>query len=126
MAELLVKLIDAIHLDSIKDQRGCYKSGDVVAVMPDDHVWGNAETFPVFFIVKVPEMSVEEASSKYLQPEYSTTEFDKIGRPLITSRRAYKLDKQRLPINQKDITSPITITSVELNDCEVYKPDTRR
>jgi hypothetical protein len=43
MAELLVKAISNSHIDPTKDQRGCYKRGDVVVVMPDGHQWGKEE-----------------------------------------------------------------------------------
>lgn len=54
MAELLIKAIDANHTDPVKDQRGCYKHGDPVLVMPDGHTWGRCEGFPLFWRVRVP------------------------------------------------------------------------
>lgn len=33
MAELLIKAVDATHPNPTKDQRGCYKRGDVVMVL---------------------------------------------------------------------------------------------
>jgi len=35
--------------------------GDIVVVRPDGWVWGSAECLPDFVIVKIPDMTVEEA-----------------------------------------------------------------
>lgn len=69
MAEFLVKAIDAIHNDPVKDARGCYKSGDIVVVMPDGHSWGNEECLPVFYVFSIPGLSVEQAK-KYIEPQF--------------------------------------------------------
>lgn len=63
MAELLVKASDATNPDPAKDQRGCYKRGDVVCVRPDGHEWGRLEGLPRFVVVKVPGVSVAAAES---------------------------------------------------------------
>lgn len=60
MARLLVKAVDHQHPDPKIDQVGAYKRGDVVVVMPDDHVWGIAEGLPKFEQVDLPGVSVEE------------------------------------------------------------------
>ncbi len=65
MAELLIKAIDATHSDPAKDQRGCYKRGDIVLVMPDGHEWGKEERLPKFVVVKISGLSVE-AVKKYI------------------------------------------------------------
>ncbi len=49
MAEFLVAARD---LDS------GYRRGDPITVQVDGHVWGNAETLPDFYIVKVPSVTV--------------------------------------------------------------------
>lgn len=54
MAELLVKAVSATHSDPAKDQRGCYKRGHAVVVMPDGHEWGTLETLPRFVVLKFP------------------------------------------------------------------------
>jgi len=59
MAEILVKAIDATHVDPIKDRQGCYKCGDPVVVFDDGHAWGNEECPPKFVIVKVPGTAEE-------------------------------------------------------------------
>lgn len=60
MARLLVKAVDYTHTDPEIDKRGAYKRGDVVVVMPDGHVWGNAEDLPKFERVDLPGASVAE------------------------------------------------------------------
>lgn len=35
--------------------------GDIVEVMPDDHIWGGEEGPPKFIIIKVTDMTVAEA-----------------------------------------------------------------
>jgi len=59
MAELLIKATSASHPDPEKDLDGCYKKGDLVLVMPDDHRWGLKEGPPKFVIVKVPGIARE-------------------------------------------------------------------
>jgi len=61
MAELLIKAVDAVHSDPVKDLRGCYKKGDVVVVKPDGWKWGKEELKKEkFYILKVTDKSVEE------------------------------------------------------------------
>ena len=61
MCELLVKAIDAIHPDPTIDKAGCYKTGDVVAVREDNHIWGNKELDEAKFkLLKYPGVSVSD------------------------------------------------------------------
>ncbi len=53
MAELLIYNRIYEPSDPLKAMSG-YRPGDVVAVMPDGHVWGAAEVAPVFFTMRVP------------------------------------------------------------------------
>ena len=46
MARLLVKAVDYVHPDPIIDKQAAYKRGDVVAVLPDGHVFGRMEGPP--------------------------------------------------------------------------------
>ena len=54
MARLLIKAIDASHADPAIDRSSCYKRGDVVVVMEDDHEWSGAEGLPNFLQVDCP------------------------------------------------------------------------
>jgi len=66
MAKFLIKAIDANHSDPTKDARGCYKRGDIVAVMPDDHEWGSSECSPKFVKINIPDLDHINAK-KYLE-----------------------------------------------------------
>lgn len=66
MAELLIKAVDATHVDPDKDRRGCYKRGDVVVVQPDGWSWGTLEALPRFVLVKVPGATVAQVE-QYIQ-----------------------------------------------------------
>ena len=90
MAELLIKAVDATHADPSKDARGCYKRGDVVVVKPDGHTWGTQERLPLFWVLKVPGLSVAECDT-YLEPD-ALPEFG-----MKTRRRKYRLDAADLP-----------------------------
>jgi len=54
MARLLVMARDKHHPDPEKDRRLAWKLGDIVAIMPDGHVWGRAERLPDFLRVDMP------------------------------------------------------------------------
>lgn len=61
MCEILLKATNATSPDPYKDVK-CYKAGDVVVVMPDGWGWGSKElTDPMFRIVKLPNVTVEQA-----------------------------------------------------------------
>lgn len=60
MARLLVKAIDYTHFDPEVDRQGAYKRGDIVGVMPDDHVWSPLEGLPTFEQIDLPGVSVSE------------------------------------------------------------------
>lgn len=66
MAEILVKAVSVSHADPTKDQRGCYKRGMPVVVMPDNHPWGLEERLPKFVVIKFPTTSIAQVE-KYIQ-----------------------------------------------------------
>jgi len=71
MARFLIKAEDSTNADEAVDKRGCYKRGDIVVVMPDDHIWGGAEGLPTFLHIDVPSVSVEDA--EYLRQSEEET-----------------------------------------------------
>jgi hypothetical protein len=74
MCEIIVKAIDAVNSDPVKDRRGCYKRGYPVAVYPDGHIWGAEERLPKFVIIKIPGVSVDNPIvQKYTQPQLEDT-----------------------------------------------------
>jgi hypothetical protein len=65
MCQVLIKATDQRSIDLDKDAK-LFKRGYPVAVKPDDHVWGKMETLPDFIVLKIPDMTVEEAN-QYLK-----------------------------------------------------------
>lgn len=59
MAELLVKGISVTHPNTEKNIRGCYKIGMIVNIMPDGHLYGFAETPPMFYKIKIPLIPID-------------------------------------------------------------------
>jgi hypothetical protein len=55
MAQFLIKAVCAKNSCPIKD-KSCYKSGDIVYIADNDHIWGNKEGLPTFYIIIVPEI----------------------------------------------------------------------
>lgn len=53
MAELLI-----LNRDATPERRS-YKRGDIVVVMPDGHLWGNAEGLPDFVRASLPGVAVD-------------------------------------------------------------------
>ena len=87
MAEILIKAMDAINSDPVKNLAGCYKKGDIVVIMPDNWTWGKEETLPKFVILKIPGVVIDE---KYILPRYSG--IDPISEnPICIKRRDYTL-----------------------------------
>lgn len=103
MAELLVKAVDAVHADAVKDARGSYKRGDVVVVMPDGHTWGREELLAPalggkFIVVKIAGVDPEAIRDKLQEAEHSDLIFEKRERPgeplrgVRVGRRTHRLD----------------------------------
>lgn len=74
MAEVLVTLRTTTHPDPVKDQRGAWKAGMPVVVMPDGHEWGAAEGLPRFFVVKLPGIDVAQVKG-YIFPEFAAENY---------------------------------------------------
>ena len=64
MAQFLILNKNNTHSDPIKDDRSCYKRGDIVVVKDDAHQWGSAEGLPDFVLLKVPTIDYENAVDK--------------------------------------------------------------
>ena len=50
MCELLIFAIDRTNLDPLYSYRACLKRGDIIAVMPDGHIWGVGELDTDIFV----------------------------------------------------------------------------
>jgi hypothetical protein len=98
MAELLVRIADKVPPE---DRRYLLflRAGEVVVICRDGHPWSKAEqTNPAWKIVKLPKVSVEEASMM-LGERKVVPESGKL--PL---RREFKLDMQAIEPTAKDAT----------------------
>lgn len=53
--------VDALSPEAKKEYDSRSQVGDIIVVRPDGWEWGNEECLPNFIIVKVPDMTMEEA-----------------------------------------------------------------
>lgn len=96
MAILVLIARDASHADPEKDARGCYKTGDIVAVHEDTAHDGNLERNPVqapWVLIKVAGITKAQAE-RVLEPE---TESNVPDARRIT-RRKFRLNPADLPL----------------------------
>lgn len=117
MAEFLIKAVSVINIDTIKDQRGCYKRGDVVVVMPDNHIWGIEERLPKFVIVKIPGLAVDLVKKyidTHMEPRLQTDRWVKSDwdKALIANSFAQFLSKP-VVINQGSGSRTIIVSNDE-------------
>lgn len=88
MALVLVQLVDRTHPDPVKDQRGCYKRGDIIVIYEDWQHDGDTVKNPIrpgVCLVRVTGVTKAQLEA-FIAPE-TTGE-----RRLVTRRRAYRLD----------------------------------
>lgn len=113
MAELLIKAVDATHPDPIKNERGCYKRGDIVDVRPDGWHWGTEEGLPKFVIVKVPGLDPERVKHA-MEPHHDLSDAEN---PKMIRRRKWNLDSSVIPQGIRAAlfsTGSLTITPAQL------------
>lgn len=106
MAQILIRLKDNSHSDPTIDLK-CYKKGMPVVVMDDNHVWGNKEKYPDFFVIKVPGISVDTVN-KYISPEEVQNGFEDDGvtpRMEMYRRRLWQIQYDSLPNAAKNLIS---------------------
>jgi hypothetical protein len=99
MAEILIKAIDHIHPDSVKDRRGAYKRGMPVVVMQDGHEWGLEERLPKFIVLKIPGVAVDTVE-KYIVQQLDDTPDEKGVYP-VYRRRLWQIQWNDLPAGAK-------------------------
>jgi hypothetical protein len=110
MAELLVQAkkhwmddmtqeqIDALDEGKKKSRNARIEIGDIVVVRPDGWNWGKEERLPNYIVVKIPELSIEEAG-KYENPLFS--EPDENGISHILKKRKWQVPGIEEHINAK-------------------------
>lgn len=98
MAEILIKAVSATSSDPEKDQRGCYKRGMPVVVMPDGHAWGRKEGLPNFVLLKLPGVSVERVR-RFIEPDREADGLREDGneRTRIVRRRLWRIFVEDIP-----------------------------
>lgn len=104
MAELLVRVVDKGEPENVR----CTKRGDVIVVMPDGWMWGNAELAdPHYRILRVPDMSVSEASALLAEEPPSEQLHELLLSPYASEklrlhRRLFNIDIDALPQAMRD------------------------
>jgi hypothetical protein len=102
--DVLIKAQNATNVDPIKDARGCYKRGDIVAVGPDNSNWGACQ-FPAFVVLKIPTLSLETAQ-KLIRMQWDNTDPDN---PISVKRRVWYLDIDAVVISALPTAIKISI-----------------
>lgn len=101
MAEILIKLEEARN----PDDPTAWGKHHPVAVKPDGWKWGAKETLPKFCVVRIADMTVEEAE-KYLEEETQMVDDGKVVAPVVTRIRKYTIAMDD-PALAKSITTEI-------------------
>lgn len=99
MAILVIIDRDNTHLDPTKDQRGCYKRGDIVAVHEDSAHDGDLVRNPIvapWYLVKITGVTVAQVR-RALEPERSAVVLDEDGLGIVIRRRRFRLNIADIP-----------------------------
>ena len=95
------------------DTIGDMKIGHVIAVKPDEHVWGSKEVYPAFYQINITGMSVEEACM-FMEQKWDTSNPDE---PILLGSRNLKFNSGKLPgslRNKLDNDGGLTITAEQV------------
>jgi len=99
MALLLVMAVSRTHADPVKDQRGCYKRGDIVEVLDDSKHDGDIVANPIappFVLVRIT--GVTQAQIERLMESHTVEEIvDGQTRQRVVRRRKYRVDVDDVP-----------------------------
>jgi len=107
MDDFTQEQIDALD-DSKKASRNArIQLGDIVVIKPNGWVWGREETLPNYYIIKVPNISVEEAEYA-TQSLMDNTDPEK---PVMLKKRKYQIPQQI--INQLNNNDGVITTQVD-------------
>jgi hypothetical protein len=110
MAEILVKAISTTHPTQ---DHWCYKLGDPVVVMDNDHPWGALEGLPNFWIIKIPDATIAEVQ------HYIDMLYDQPTDLTPSKRRRWYLDNVKVPQhiwNELESTGTLTGTKAQLDN----------
>lgn len=118
MAILVLIDRDASHADPEKDQRGCYKRGDIVAVHEDDAHDGDLIKNPVqapWYLIRV-EGARKAQVERVLEPERTADTPD----ARVTRRRKFGLNPADLPAAARQALQRDRYLSVTLAQARSY------
>jgi hypothetical protein len=118
MAQFLIKALEPWNNDSPTAPEERSRLGDIIVVRPDGHVWGNEECLPRFIVVKITNMTYDDA--KHL--EESLLLDDGLEEDGVTiKKKLAKVRKWQVPqaymldaIQKGDSVVEITLTNKQL------------
>ena len=92
-----------------------YETNDIVDILPNGAIAKLKIDYPkafmlrndIFYFVYVPDLSVDEAKTKYLTPRLDTNE-------KIVANREYKIDTEGITINKGEATTDKTTLASQL------------
>lgn len=92
-----VQTVNKLSVEEKKSYDARIEIGDIVVIKPNGWVWGREESLPNYYIVKVPNISVEDS-------QYAIKSITEIDGTLLKKRR-YKIPNQI--INQLDANNGV-------------------
>jgi hypothetical protein len=101
MALLLIYGKNNTHPDPVKDERGCYKLGDIVEVLDDSKHDGNIVANPIappFYLVRITGVTKEQAL-KYMESYVEVA--GKVT--TVIRRRLYNVEVANIPTAIKNV-----------------------
>ena len=114
MAQFLIKALEPWNNDDPQAPSERSRLGDIIVVRPDDHVWGNEECLPRFIVVKITNMTYDDAKNL----EESLMVDDGLDEHGIMKRKMAKVRKWQVPqaymlnaIQKGDSVVEITLTN---------------
>lgn len=142
MAILLVMARNNTHSDPIKDERGCYKRGDILGVYPDNFEFGRKEViapidgggFVRIHLDGITPVQLRTIVRNRLNlrevndpDESDLGEKDAAGNPIlsVTRRRRVRLDPQELPANVRQQLNRTGYYSVPWQTAKQFIKDKR-
>lgn len=113
---------DNTHSDPEKDQRGCYKLGDIVAVHEDDKHDGDLVANPVmppWYLIKIPGVTVAQVQHA-MESERSAVVLDEMGNPAVIRRRKFRLNINDIPAGARNTLLTDRYLEVTLTQARNY------
>jgi len=87
------------------------RTGDIIVVKPDGHIWGKEEGLPKFVVVKIPGATTEQ-TQKYLSPEINALALEET-----LTRRLWRVNIDMIPnslLKKLRDTGTVTVTWTQI------------